>query len=213
MWIPYSTVKYPETRQTAPTVIESARTIEAKAADAWTDIVVAGTGGTCTVTFLRDRCGYRFFPIVDRTSGKHAEASRPYAQLMAEIKEGFGRTMTRLPVVFGVSRQTLYNWLNGEMPKESHHAKIVELAAAARTFALAGFKPTPAMLDRTVTRGKSFLALLGEGANGASAAGSLIRIVNRGLRSREALDAAFAGKSQSRPDVSDIGAPAFDEDA
>jgi hypothetical protein len=179
--------------------------------DAWTTHM-NGTGSNCTLQFYRDRIGYKIFPIIERVLIKPAEISKPFAHLMLEIKEGFGRTMTRLPIVFGVSRQTLYNWLEGDTPKQAHQAKIIELAEAARVFAAAGLKPTPAVLDRSVANGKSFLALLADGADGAAAAKSLIRIVERGFLSRARLEAALAGKQRVRPDVSDIGAPAFDED-
>jgi hypothetical protein len=172
--------------------------------------VMNGTGSNCTLQFYRNRFGYRLFPIIERAP--LIEISKPFARLMQEIKEGFGRTMTRLPTVFGVSRQTLYNWLDGETPKEAHQAKLVQLAAAAHVFSAAGFKPTAAMLDRTVARGKSFLRLLADGADGAATAKSLIRIVERGLAARATLEASPA-QERIRPDVLDIGAPAFDEDA
>lgn len=173
-------------------------------------VVVAGTGTNCSLEFFRDRFGYQLFPIIERETKSQASAAS-FADLMLEVKAAFGRTMTRLPVVFGVSRQTLYNWLAGETPKESHQPKLIELAAAARVFALAGFKPTPAMLDRTVAHGKSFLVLLAEGADGAATANSLMRIVERSLSSRARLEAALAGQPKVRPSLSDIGAPAFDE--
>ena len=175
--------------------------------------VVNGTGSNCTLQFYLDRFGYRPFPIIDRTSGKAAEILKPFARLMEEIKKGFGRTMTRLPVVFGVSRQTLYNWLDGETPKEPHQLKLIQLAEAARVFSAAGFRPTATTLDRTVARGKSFLTLLADGADGATTAHSLIRIVERGLAARARLEASVPTHVRVRPDISDIGAPAFDEDA
>ncbi len=175
-------------------------------------VVVTGTGTNSSLQFFRDRFGYPLFPIIEREMTSQASAAS-FADLMLEVKEAFGRTMTRLPVVFGVSRQTLYNWLAGETPKESHQTKLIQLAAAARVFALASFKPTPAMLDRTVARGKSFLALLAEGADGAATANSLMRIVERSLASRARLEAALAGQPKVRPSISDIGAPAFDEKA
>ncbi len=136
-----------------------------------------------------------------------------FAQLMLEVKTGFGRTMTRLPVVFGVSRQTLYNWIKGEIPKDAHQAKLIELAAAAHVFSAAHFTPTASTLDRTVAHGKSFLALLAEGADGADTANRLMNVVARSRDARARLGAALAGHPKTRPTVSDMGAPTFDEDA
>lgn len=75
--------------------------------------------------------------------------------------------LSRLPEVFGVSRQTLYNWLAGETPKEAHQERLRQLVAAAAVFTEHGFRPTAAALDRTVSQGKSLLELLRDGANGS----------------------------------------------
>jgi transcriptional regulator with XRE-family HTH domain len=135
----------------------------------------------------------------------------PYTDLMKEVKAGFGRTMSYLPAVFGVSRQTLYNWLNGEVPKEQHQGKLVHLAAAARVFIEAGFKPTALSLDRTVANGKSFIELIGQGADGKESAEKLIRLEKRGASARAKLDALLGDRSSSRPDVAEMGRPALNE--
>lgn len=99
----------------------------------------------------------------------------PYAELMQVIKSGFGRTMSRLPEVFGVSRQTIGSWMKGETPKPVHQEKLRQLAEAARIFSALGFKPTSLALDRTITQGKSLLQLLSEGADGRDAAKRLVQ--------------------------------------
>lgn len=170
-----------------------------------------GTGGLASEAYYRARIGYQPFAIEDGTVHELALPYVPWAALMADVKTGFGRTMSRLPEVFGVSRQTLYNWLAGETPKEVHQTRLKELAAAARVFSALGVKPTTAMLDKTVAGGKSTLQLLREGANGAETAQKLVRIEKRASDSRAKLDTLLAGRT-ARPDVSDMGTPAFRED-
>lgn len=172
-----------------------------------------GTGGFEGLNFVTSRQGYRRFQIMAVEPVVPAAPYAPYAELMDEVKAGFGRTMSHLPAVFSVSRQTLYNWLSGEVPKEQHRDKLVQLAAAARVFIETGFKPTPATLERTVARGKSFIELLGEGANGQEMAQKLIRIVQRGATAREKLDAMLGDRKAPRLDASDMGRPALPEDA
>jgi hypothetical protein len=172
----------------------------------------SGTGGLESEAFYRARQGYQRFEIV-RVNQREAEKPyAPFADLMEEVKNGFGRTMVHLPSIFGVSRQTLYNWLAGETPKEQHQGKVIELAAAARVFIEAGFKPTPIALERTVADGKSLLKLLGEGAHGAETAKRLIRIVERGNASRKKLDALLGDRKSASLQVSDMGAPSLRED-
>lgn len=167
-----------------------------------------GTGGLASESFHRQRYGYQAFQIEERVD---SSSSSPWADKMAEVKLGFGRTMSRLPEVFGVSRQTLYNWLAGETPKEVHQQRLLELAAAAAVFAEQGFKPTSVMLDKTVSGGKSLLALLRDGANGADVAQKLIRLEKRTAESRGKLETLLAGRS-GRPQAGEMGTPAFRED-
>lgn len=169
----------------------------------------AGTGGIeCTYTY-RDRPGYTpFVVIVEAESAPESS----FADAMRVVQSGFGRTLSSLNEIFGVSRQTLYNWLNGEIPKEQHHHKLVQLTAAARVFSENGFKVTSNMLLRTVSGGKSFVQLIGAGADGAKTAENLIKIVQRGNKSQAALAEILGDRKAAKPIISDIGAPFFYED-
>jgi transcriptional regulator with XRE-family HTH domain len=177
-------------------------------------IGAAGTGGVESGDYYRRMyllpIGYQAFLVV--VAPAQAPDPAPYTELMQVIKSGFGRTMTRLPEVFGVSRQTLYNWLNGETPKPAHQEKLRQLAEAARIFSALGFKPTSLALDRTITQGKSLLQLLSEGADGGNAAKKLVRIVQRGNEARAKLDEMLGGR-KARLEASDVGTPSLDEDA
>jgi hypothetical protein len=171
-----------------------------------------GTGGLNTGSYYQSKSGYKTVEVVQLVQEAAVAALPPFASLMWDIQAGFGRTMSRLPEAFGVSRQTLYNWLSGEKtPKEQHHAKLHELAAASKVFQAAGFKPNSATLDKTVANGKSLLELISEGSNGADAANRLLRIVNRGSDARAKLDDILGDRKPSRLSASDMGAPHLDE--
>jgi transcriptional regulator with XRE-family HTH domain len=171
----------------------------------------SGTGGIEGMRFIMSRQGYRSFAILKVERATTQDTHAPYTDLMKEVKTGFGRTMSHLPAVFGVSRQTLYNWLNGETPKAQHQGRLVQLAVAARVFIEAGFKPTALSLERTVAQGKSFVELIGQGADGKETAERLVRIEKRGAAAREKLDVLLGDRTPSRPDVADMGRPALDE--
>jgi DNA-binding transcriptional regulator YiaG len=111
-------------------------------------------------------------------------------QSMQTVREGFGRTMSYLTEVFGVSRQTLYNWLSGEKaPSPEHEDKLHQLEAASHRFMELHFKPSPSQLTRTLAQGKSFLELLAAGGDGATNADKLVNLVQRGQHSRARLKA------------------------
>jgi hypothetical protein len=172
----------------------------------------AGTGGVESVNFYIQRSGYRVFVVAKGSEYDPPVPFAPYAEMMQQVKAGFGRTMTRLPEVFGVSRQTLYNWLAGETPKAAHQAKIAELAAAGRVFAELGVKPTSDLLDRVVSHDKSFLQLLASGADGGGMAARLVQITKRSANSRSRLDTILKGRKTDRPDISEMGTPSLAED-
>lgn len=171
----------------------------------------SGTGGVESVRFVMSRQGYSPYAVLRTELAAAQDTYAPYTDLMKEVKAGFGRTMSYLPAVFGVSRQTLYNWLNGETPKEQHQSKLVQLAAAARVFTEAGFKPTALSLDRTVAQGMSFVELIGQGADGKEMAERLVRIEISGAAAREKLDALLGDRTSSHPELSDLGRPALNE--
>ncbi|UIF88419.1 hypothetical protein [Cupriavidus sp. UYPR2.512] len=172
----------------------------------WPNLEV-GTGGLALAAFVSQPYGYQPFEVLIPTP---TAENAPFAKLMQQVKSGFGRTLSRLPQVFGVSRQTLYNWLEGETPKAIYQERLRELAQAASVFSELGIKPSGVMLDRSVADGKSFLQLLSEGADGKETAKKLIRIVQRGAGSRDKLDALLAGR-KSKLDAFDIGSPSLDE--
>ena len=177
----------------------------------------SGTGGTEGVRFILLCQGYSRFivmNVMNVENPKPVEAATlhaPFADLMKNIQSAFGRTMSQLPAVFGVSRQTLYNWLDGELPRDKHKDKIIQLAAAANVFAASGFKPTSLALERTVMQGKSFIALIGEGADGKEMAERLVQIEKRATDTRSKLNALLGEKTVERPHFSAVVRPSLNE--
>ena len=155
------------------------------------EIGATGTGGMARAVYFLTKQGYSTFEVVLPLENKDHQA---FAQLMQVIKQGFDRTFSHLPSVFGVSRQTLYNWAAGETPKEAHQAKLTQLAAAAEVFLADGFKPTGTSLNRTIRGGKNFLELIALGTDGAVAAHQLIRIQQRGTVSKAQLNAVLGDR-------------------
>lgn len=167
-----------------------------------------GTGGVESVEFIMNRQGYPSVLIRAENDAPELHYT-PYADLMQEVQAGFGRTFSHLPAIFGVSRQTLYNWMKGEMPKEQHREKLVQLAEAAKVFTAMGFKLSAEMLDRTVAKGKSFAELLREGASGREMAEKLVRIARRSVAERENLDALLGDRKAPSLSVADLGRQSF----
>jgi len=172
-----------------------------------------GTGGVESDEYYlrRKRSPFGYSAILVVVIPVETSGPASFVELMQEIQAGFGRTMVHLPCVFDVSRQTLYNWLNGEEPKPTHHEKLRQLANAARFFTETRFIPTAITLNRTISQGKSFLQMLNEGADGRATADQLVRIVYRGNAARFKVNEMLKGR-QGRIDEFDIGVPHLNED-
>lgn len=170
-----------------------------------------GTGGSATWEFWERRFGYGAIALSPTSQPTAAVGAAQ--QSMQTVREGFGRTMSYLTEVFGVSRQTLYNWLSGEKaPSPEHEGKIGQLEAASKRFMELGFKPSSSHLTRTLAQGKSFLALLAAGGDGAATADKLVKLVRRGQGSRARLEELLAGRKPPGR-LADALAPVMDEDA
>ncbi len=104
---------------------------------------------------------------------------RPLEGMLRDIQAGFGRSWILLPGVFGVPRQNWNYWQAGSQIPARHLTLMQQLATAERVFQAAGFTTTPGQMGRTVAQGKSWLRLLGDGADGAESAHQLMRLVQR----------------------------------
>lgn len=181
----------------------------------------SGTGGIAGKGYMVHRRGHSHdywlisvptHPGAQTPPSAKADAVTPSAQLMQKVQAGFGRTFSHLPAVFGVSRQTLYNWLKGEPPKAEHLPKLEQLAAAAQVFAAHGFKPTAQALNRSLSQSRSLIEQLAQGADGKTAAEKLIRLETLGSQARQRLDALLKGRTV-RHDEPDPIRPTLDESA
>lgn len=168
-------------------------------------IANVGTGGLRTEGFYIQKNGYGTY-LIKKAVSSYSNNNRA-ADLVQEIQEVFGRSMSRLTEVFGVSRQTLYNWRSGEEPKERHYIKLQQLSLAAKTFKGSGFELTVGMLDRKIHEGKTLIALIKEGASGSFAAEKLMLATLMANKPQERLKAILGGRVNNKPRVGLIGSP------
>jgi len=112
-----------------------------------------------------------------RVVSTREDKTSPAGQL-ANARDGLGMTVTALCKVFDVSRQTYYNWANGDAPAASSRNLIASLSTAADLLRdLPGSKSV--LLSQPVRNGKNFWRLVSEGDN-ANELAQLIR--DRALR-------------------------------
>lgn len=125
-------------------------------------------------------------------------AIRTPAEDMARIRDILSPAISDLAKSFSVSRQTIYNWLNGEQPTPEHTTRLKDLAHASDMFTEAGILVNGILLKRKVTGGKNLLEIVREGGSARDTAQLLLQIVRRETSQRERLAARFAGRTASQ---------------
>ena len=133
------------------------------------------------------------------------KSARTSAENMEQIRKVLSPAMSDLAKSFNVSRQTIYNWLNGEQPTPEHTARLRDLALVADMFAEAGVPVNSVLLKRKVIKGKNLFEVIREGRSARDAAQLLLQIVRSETIQRERLAARFAGRKVFQPSAdSDI---------
>jgi len=174
---------------------------------ATTMLVSQGTGAF--VDDLQSLQQYRNEPFINQSILPVVEIAptRTPAEDIERIRDVLSPSISNLADVFGVSRQTLYNWMNGERLKPEHFSKLKDLAQAADQLAESDIPISGALLKRKVINGKNIFELVRDGGSASDATQMLIQIVRREQKQRELLNSRLAGrKSASRSADSDFPA-------
>lgn len=129
--------------------------------------------------------------------------TRNAAEDVARVRDVFNPAISDLAKCFQVSRQTIYNWLNGEQLTPEHSEKLEDLAIAADMFAESGIPATGSLIKRKLHNGKTLFEVVRDGGSARDAVQMLIQITTRETSQRELLAARFAGRKaiQNNADV------------
>jgi transcriptional regulator with XRE-family HTH domain len=122
---------------------------------------------------------------------------RTPAQNLARIRDVISPAVSELASACKVSRQAIYNWLNGEQPKPDHIEKLRDLAHAADIVSEAGIPITGAFLKRKVIDGKNLFEVVHDGGSARDAMQLLVQTVRHEAEQRERLAMRFAGRKPS----------------
>lgn len=158
-------------------------------------LATPGTGGMNDDLYLLQHA-QKESTTMSRPLQIYSHARTP-AENIARIREIFSPPVSDLAKVFNVSRQTIYNWLNGEQPVTSHIDKINDLAMAADMFAETSSPVTGILLKRKIIQGKNFFEVIQEGGSAQDAALLFKQIVLHEMDQRNMLKLRFAGRKTS----------------
>ncbi len=164
-----------------------------------------GTGGELSVeqllrTAQLELHGASSFEILE------ANPIRSPGEDLARIREILNPAVSDLATTFGVSRQSVYNWLNGEAVAPENAAKLQDLAQAADVLAHEGIARNSGLLKRKLPNGKTLMQIAQAGESARDAALALARIHKREAAQRERMNARFANRAKT-PATADFDLP------
>lgn len=176
--------------------------------------MVVGTGGLMTADYFAKRAdrGYAYHQIVSAPVPADGMLQRTPAENLARVREVLKPAVSDLAVLFGVSRQAIYDWQAGAQPVPGSAARLDDLAGAADVLATAGVATTPRLLQRRIAGGKTLFDVVREGGSATGAAHTLARMLQREHEQRRALDAKLAARKRQPVDYTGAGVPVFDDD-
>lgn len=117
---------------------------------------LAGTGG---VMHAPASIGYGLPQLVLQKSSQPGKVAVRIRQIISELSISHAA----LARVMGVSRQAVYNWINGSLPNERHESLIADLYVV-NTMLAPTAEPVRALLTKPIRDGKSFWQLVESGA-------------------------------------------------
>ena len=161
-------------------------------------IIGAGTGvftgiETYTRNSKRGYCHHIAVPQVGQYDSV-AMVHQPQMQI-ATIRKVFSATISDLAAAFDVSRQTVYNWINGKPMIESHLTQLENFASAANAVRDTGIPVAGWVLKRKIMNGKSLLDAVREGESAQVFIAQFVQIVRSDDEQRKRMNQRLAGKS------------------
>lgn len=170
-----------------------------------------GTGGELSLEHLQ-RSTHEVRHMWPAVEVADVASVRNPAEDLVRIREVLKPAVSDLATTFGVSRQSVYNWLNGEAVADENAAKLQDLAQAADVLAHEGIEVNAALLKRKFANGRTLLQVAQAGESARDAALQLVHIHKREAAQRERMKARFANRPKTQPSA-DFDLPSANDHA
>ena len=170
-----------------------------------------GTGGELSLERLQ-RSVRQSQHMVSVVEVAEVEQVRTPSKNLSRIREVLNPAISDLATTFGVSRQSVYNWLNGEPVTDENAAKLQDLAQAADVLSHEGVGINAALLKRRFANGRTLMQVAQAGESARDAALMLVQIHKREAVQRDRMNARFANRAKT-PASADFDLPASNDHA
>ena len=155
-----------------------------------------GTGGELSLEHLQ-RSAQQAQHKVSVVEVAEVNLVRTPGENLSRIREVLKPAVSDLATTFGVSRQSVYNWLNGDPVANENAAKLQDLAQAADVLAHEGVSINAALLKRMFANGRTLMQVAQAGESARDAALILVQIHKREAVQRERMNARFANRAKT----------------
>jgi transcriptional regulator with XRE-family HTH domain len=170
-----------------------------------------GTGGELSFQHLQ-RSPHQMQHMAPTVEVADMAPARTPAEDLVRIREVLKPAVSDLATAFGVSRQSVYNWLNGDPVADENAAKLQDLAQAADVLAHEGVAVNAALLKRKFPNGRTLMQVAQAGESARDAALQLVQIHKRETAQRERMAARFANRAKTPP-TADFDLPSANDHA
>lgn len=113
------------------------------------------------------------------------------------IRKVLKPSVSEFAITMGVTRQTIYNWINGDTITEDHANNLRNLAAAAQMLEATGILLTSSLLKRKFSNGKTLFQVAQSGEGVLAAAEKLVQIYSAESEQRMKLNSRLTSKNLS----------------
>jgi transcriptional regulator with XRE-family HTH domain len=165
-----------------------------------------GTGGELSIEHLQQASLKAQYATPFAEVAEVAHVRTPSEDL-ARIREVLSPAISDLATTFRVTRQSVYNWLNGEPVADENAAKLRDLAQAADVLAHEGIAVNAALLKRKFANGKTLMQVAQAGESARESALLLVQIHKHETEQRERMTTRFANRAKT-PATADFDLPA-----
>ncbi|MBG6222135.1 MULTISPECIES: hypothetical protein [unclassified Janthinobacterium] len=170
-----------------------------------------GTGGELSIEHLQ-RSIHQMQHMAPTVEVTDVATVRTPAEDLIRIREVLKPAVSDLATTFGVSRQSVYNWLNGEPVADENAAKLQDLAQAADVLDHEGITANAALLKRKFANGRTLLQVAQAGGSARDATLQLVQLHKREMVQRERMAARFANRAKTLPSA-DFDLPSANDHA
>ncbi|MDE1143514.1 MAG: hypothetical protein PW999_28635 [Paraburkholderia tropica] len=170
-----------------------------------------GTGGHLSPEHLQ-RGGQHALYATPAVDVAIVDDVRTPAEDLARIREVLRPAVSDLATTLGVSRQSVYNWLNGEQVADENAARLQDLAQAADVLAHEGVVVDAGLLKRKFANGRTLMQVAQAGESARDAALVLVQICKREAAQRERMSARFSNRART-PASADFDLPPSNDQA